>query len=65
MIKFVKEGVLILIIYILCAILMIIAFGSLFKELGSRSKKKRLDVLSSVLVLISAIALLIYGIFFN
>lgn len=65
MIKFVKEGVLILIIYILCAILMIIAFGSLFKELGSRSKNKRLDVLSSVLVLISAIALLIYGIFFN
>ena len=56
---------LILVIYILCVILMIIAFGSLFRDLGNRNKNKRLDILSSVLVLISAIILLIYGIFNN
>ncbi|MFH4936197.1 hypothetical protein ABVB43_12145 [Staphylococcus cohnii] len=52
-----------MVIYISCAILMVIAFGSLFRELGNRNKNKRLDILSSLLVLISAIALLIYGIF--
>ncbi|EES40659.1 hypothetical protein HMPREF0793_1653, partial [Staphylococcus caprae M23864:W1] len=51
--------------YISCAILMVIAFGSLFRELGNRNENKRLDILSSILVLISAIALLIYGIFIN
>ena len=54
-----------MVIYISCAILMVIAFGSLFRELGNRNKNKRLDILSSLLVLISAIALLIYGIFIN
>lgn len=34
---------------------MIITFGILFKGVGSRNKNKRLDVLSSVLVLISKI----------
>ncbi|SCT43263.1 Uncharacterised protein [Staphylococcus caeli] len=52
-------------IYICCAILMIIAFGSLSRELVSRNKNKKLDILSSILVLLSAIALLIYGIFLN
>ncbi len=54
-----------MVIYICCAILMIIAFGSLFKELVSHNKNKWLDILSSILVLLSAIALLIYGIFLN
>lgn len=44
---------------------MIIAFGSLSRELVSRNKNKMLDILSSILVLLSAIALLIYGIFLN
>ena len=56
---------LILVIYILCVLLMVIAFSSLFRDLGNRNKNKRLDILSSVLVLISAIILLIYGIFNN
>nr|DAW19542.1 MAG TPA: hypothetical protein [Caudoviricetes sp.] len=60
-----KKGVLILVIYISCAVLMVIAFGSLFRDLGNRNKNKRLDILSSVLVLISAILLLIYGIVIN
>lgn len=54
---------LIWVIYILCAILMVIAFGSLFRESGNRNKNKRLDIFSSILVLVSAIILLIYGIF--
>ncbi|MGX0083797.1 cytochrome c biogenesis protein CcdA [Staphylococcus hominis] len=54
-----------MVIYILCAILMVIALGSLFRDLGNRNKNKRLDILSSVLVLISAILLLIYGIVIN
>ena len=54
-----------MVIYISCAILMVIAFGSFFRELGNRNENKRLDILSSILVLISAIALLIYGIFIN
>ncbi len=44
---------------------MIIAFGSLSRELVSRNKNKMLDILSSILVLLSAIAFLIYGIFLN
>ncbi|EJE11700.1 membrane protein [Staphylococcus epidermidis] len=54
-----------MVIYVLCVILMVIALGSLFRDLGNRNKNKRLDILSSVLVLISAIILLIYGIFNN
>lgn len=63
-IKFVKRRN-ILVVYICCAILIIIAFGSLSRDLVSRNKNKRLDILSSILVLLSGIALLIYRIFLN
>lgn len=53
-----------MIIYIFCSLLTIIAFISLFKNIVSNNKDKKLDVLSSVLLLIYSAILLIYGLDF-
>ncbi|MEB7825613.1 hypothetical protein [Staphylococcus chromogenes] len=52
-------------IYIFCGLLILIAMVALIKNTLSNKKDKRLDILSSLLLLISSILLLIYGIFIN
>ncbi|WP_196231886.1 hypothetical protein [Staphylococcus delphini] len=54
-----------MVIYIFCTLLIAIAMIALIKNAVSDKKDKRLDILSSVLLLASSILLLIYGIFIN
>ncbi|MGW9965517.1 hypothetical protein [Staphylococcus hominis] len=54
-----------MVIYIFCALLILIAIMALIKNAVSDKKDKRLDILSSALLLVSSILLLIYGIIIN
>lgn len=47
-------------IYIFCTILVLVAVGALLTNRIRDKKDKRLDILSSVLLLISSISLLLY-----
>ncbi|MEE3736671.1 hypothetical protein V2H64_10870, partial [Staphylococcus aureus] len=55
----------ILAIYIFCTILVLVAVGALLTNRIRDKKDKRLDILSSVLLLISSISLLLYGVIIN
>ncbi|BAR10212.1 hypothetical protein SAJPND4_02702 [Staphylococcus aureus] len=55
----------ILAIYIFCTILFLVAVGALLTNRIRDKKDKRLDILSSVLLLISSISLLLYGVIIN
>ncbi|HGO1731567.1 TPA: hypothetical protein ACK0FS_000390 [Staphylococcus aureus] len=52
-------------IYIFCTILVLVAIGALLTNMIRDKKDKKLDFLSSVLLLISSISLLLYGIIIN
>ncbi|HII1492075.1 TPA: hypothetical protein ACYY85_000287 [Staphylococcus aureus] len=52
-------------IYIFCTILVLVAVGALLTNRIRDKKDKRLDILSSVLLLISSISLLLYGVIIN
>ncbi|WP_423828617.1 hypothetical protein [Staphylococcus aureus] len=52
-------------IYIFCTILVLVAIGALLTNMIREKKDKKLDFLSSVLLLISSISLLLYGVIIN
>ncbi|HDG5469608.1 TPA: hypothetical protein PF109_000170 [Staphylococcus aureus] len=52
-------------IYIFFTILVLVAVGALLTNRIRDKKDKRLDILSSVLLLISSISLLLYGVIIN
>ncbi|MCO4332710.1 MULTISPECIES: hypothetical protein [Staphylococcus] len=54
-----------MVVYISFTILMFIALCSLFKDIRSYKKGKQVDILSSVVVLIAALLLLIFGVYLN
>ncbi|MCG5141164.1 hypothetical protein PCM48_13845 [Staphylococcus aureus] len=52
-------------IYIFCTILVLVAIGALLTNMIRDKKDKKLDFLSNVLLLISSISLLLYGVIIN
>ncbi|HDE0378187.1 TPA: hypothetical protein PB573_000389 [Staphylococcus aureus] len=52
-------------IYIFCTILVLVAIGALLTNMIRDKKDEKLDFLSSVLLLISSISLLLYGVIIN
>ena len=54
-----------MVIHVFCTLLILIAIVALIKNTVSDKKDKKLDILSSVSLLISSILLLIYGIIIN